>query len=111
MGKVIEMRRSSDEQIRGAVLKTSTCQRLERPLNKLYPLEIRKPEANHGEEPQTLGGHPPNRETTANTNLHGHEIGTLEQSSDERTNADSNLFSEGRQPDEWQRVRQPEGNQ
>ncbi|KHN88745.1 hypothetical protein Tcan_01271, partial [Toxocara canis] len=39
MGKVIEMRRSSDEQIRGAVLKTSTCQRLERPLNKLYPLE------------------------------------------------------------------------
>ncbi|VDM34652.1 unnamed protein product, partial [Toxocara canis] len=111
MGKVIEIRRSSDEQIRSAVLKTSTCQRLERPLNKLYPLEIRKPEANHGEEPQTLGGHPPNRETTANTNLHDHEIGTPEQSSDERTNADSNLLSEGRQPDEWQRVRQLEDNQ
>ncbi|KHN72283.1 hypothetical protein Tcan_01208, partial [Toxocara canis] len=51
MGKVIEIRRSSDEQIRSAVLKTSTYQRLERPLNKLYALEIRMPEANHDEEP------------------------------------------------------------
>ncbi|VDM49883.1 unnamed protein product [Toxocara canis] len=111
MGKVIEILRTSDEQVRSAVLKTSTCQRLEWPVDKLYPSEIPMPEANHDEEPQTLGGHPPNRETTASTNLHSQEIKTPEQSSDEGTNADSNLPSEGRQPDEWQRGRQPQGYQ
>uniref|UniRef100_A0A183VE19 Uncharacterized protein n=1 Tax=Toxocara canis TaxID=6265 RepID=A0A183VE19_TOXCA len=80
--------KSSDEQIRSAVLKTSTCQRLERPLTVSVE----------------------NSDALLKQTMTKSRRGTPEQSSDERANADSNLFSEGRQPDEWQCVRQPEGN-
>uniref|UniRef100_A0A0M3IUX5 Integrase catalytic domain-containing protein n=1 Tax=Ascaris lumbricoides TaxID=6252 RepID=A0A0M3IUX5_ASCLU len=88
MGKVIEIGKSSDDQVRSAVLKTSTCQRLERPLNKLYPLEIWTSETKHDVRQQAPEGNPPNYETV-NNDLYGHEVpndGSRKQSSSKGIN-------------------------
>ncbi|MFH4983905.1 hypothetical protein AB6A40_010614 [Gnathostoma spinigerum] len=48
IAKIIEVKASNDEEIRSAVVRTETREKMERPINQLYPLEV------YGEEREEL---------------------------------------------------------